>query len=98
MLRLEQSEEARELLLAIGEGASKLSAQDEAIRECADGPEGQLVVDVVDDCCPGDAVAAGGGDAMAVIPVHEGAAELAVAEVVVPFKLGDLRLPPGADG
>ena len=37
-------------------------------------------------------------DAVAVVPVGEGAAELGVAEVIVPEEVGDLGLPGDADG
>ena len=39
-----------------------------------------------------------GADVVAVLPVGEGAAELDVAEVVVPGELGDLGVPGEADG
>ncbi len=42
--------------------------------------------------------AGGGVEAVAVAPVSKGAADLAVAEVFVPDKLGDLRFPGDADG
>ena len=61
-----------------------------------------LVLDLVadDGSLDHDAgfLAGGGVESVAVVPLGEGTADLAVAEVFVPDELGDLGLPGDADG
>jgi hypothetical protein len=89
--------------LAIGEGAAELARHDEALGEVAECAVGEFVLDFVTHECAvnGDAGLVGAGlegEAMTVAPVGEGAADLHVAEVIVPDELGDLCLPWDADG
>ncbi len=80
-----------------------MAAYDEALGDDAEGAEGEGVLDLVaeESAVDEDALGIGAGlgvEAMAVLPVNKRAAELDVAEVVIPGELGDLGLPRDADG
>jgi hypothetical protein len=96
--RHDSTEDAGELRLPIREGLLDLPAKKESMRELACDAEGDLVFDIV---CDEGGVGAGlidTTDVVAVVPVGEWAADLAIAEVLIPRELADLSFPAKSEG
>lgn len=74
-----------------------MAAHEKGVGECAEGSEGEGVLDFVEDASAGETVLGLGGDAVAVVPGGEGAGELSVAEVGVPLEFVDLGEPSLAE-
>src|ERR1035437_4854646 len=68
------------------------------MREPAHGAERYFVLDGIGDEGGVHSVPTGGREGVAVLPGGAGTADLFVAEVMVPGKLGDLGLPANAQG
>jgi hypothetical protein len=88
--------------VAVGEGVAELAGDKEVLGEGAEAAVGELVLDLVAEeaAVDEDAGGVGAGFGMKVVampPGGEGAAELDVAEVIVPDELGDLGLPRDAE-
>jgi hypothetical protein len=87
-------------LLAVTEDALKLRAEEKPISEGAEGAEREFVLDLIEKRDAGLAIASGwaGTEMVAVTPVFEGAAELEVAEALVPGEVFDEGFPGKANG
>ena len=80
-------------LLAECERASQLASDEEPVCQVAQAAEGELVLDVIAEQGARGAVARLWADGVAVVPISEWAAELAVAEAIVPGEARNLCLP-----
>ena len=94
----EVAEDLRNPALAVPECVLNLTSQEEAMRESAQRAKGQIVFHVIDDDGYADALSIDTPDIVTVLPMGKWALKLPIAKVVVPGKLGDLRLPSNAHG
>src|SRR5271165_206154 len=86
-------EEFRERLLALGEGAFHLAADENCVRDRPQEAEPNFIVDHVADQRSGDACASLRLKFVAMMPELEWTFVLHVGEVMVPLEFGDARDP-----
>jgi hypothetical protein len=94
----DDGEEFEGTAVAVGEGGAELAGDEEAVGEGSEGAVGQGVLDLVAEEGAGGVGAGLGVEVVAAAPGGEGAAELDVAEAILPDELGDLGLPWDAEG